>query len=656
MQNFNELNLPESLQQALVKMEFNTPTPIQAQAIPVALEGRDILGSAQTGTGKTGAFGIPLVAHLINNPGSSALVMTPTRELAVQVNQMLKKLLSQTAYIKTAQLIGGENMFRQFAQLEDNPRIIIGTPGRINDHLSRKSLKLDKVNFLVLDATDRMLDMGFGVQIDQILTYMKGPRQTLLFSATLPKHIVRLSDKYMNDAVRIAVGSTHTPIENIKQEIIKVAQPQKYDVLTQQLDARGGSIIVFVRTKHGCDRIAAKLDRENHSAAAIHGDLRQNKRDKVIRMFREKKIRILIATDVAARGLDIPHIEHVINYDLPQCPEDYIHRIGRTARAGAQGEALCLVSPDEGGKWAAIERLMNGGGGSIEEPARNVKRGGSRSRGNSGYGRKNENEGYAKRQGFHQERSRKPHRKGQSWQRAHDDAKAAAAQNGEAAPKFRSERPARAERAPQQEAQRFERKFENRDNKKSFRGDRESKPWQKKREGGSDRPFQKREGSSDKPWQKKREDGDRPYQKRERSEGSESRPYAKREGGFEKKPWQKKREGGFEKKPWQKREGGNDRPYQKRERAEGESRPYVKREGGSDRPFQKREGGSDKPWQKKREGGSDRPFQKRERSEGAPKKRFAGGKPAGGKPSGGKSWGGKNRDADRPMRRNRNAG
>lgn len=635
MENFNEINLPESLQQALVKMQFNTPTPIQAQAIPVALEGRDILGSAQTGTGKTGAFGIPLIAHLINNPSSSALVMTPTRELAVQVNQMLKKLLSQTNYIKTAQLIGGENMFRQFAQLEDNPRIIIGTPGRINDHLARKSLKLDKVDFLVLDETDRMLDMGFGVQIDKILEYMRGPRQTLLFSATLPKHIVRLSEKYMNDAVRIAVGSTHTPIENIKQDIIKVAQPQKYDVLTQQLDARGGSIIVFVRTKHGCDRIAAKLDRENHSAAAIHGDLRQNKRDKVIRMFREKKIRILIATDVAARGLDIPHIEHVINYDLPQCPEDYIHRIGRTARAGAQGEALCLVSPDEGGKWAAIERLMNGGGGSVEEPGRNVKRGNGRSRSNSGYGRKNENEGYAKRQGFQQERSRKPHRKGQSWQRAHDEAKAAAAQNGEAAPKFRPNRTARNEQAPQQAVQRFERKFENRDNKQTARGDRAEKPWQKKREG-----------SPGKPWQKKREDGDRPYQKRERSEDAGKRPYAKREDGFKKQPWQK------------------------RERADGENRPYAKREGGNDRPYKKRESSSDKPWQKKRDGGfekkpwqkregrDDLPFQKRERPDHGAKKRFGGGK-TGAKPQGksqSKPWAGKNRDADRPMRRNRDAG
>jgi superfamily II DNA/RNA helicase len=639
MQNFNELNLPQTLLQALEKMQFMTPTPIQAQAIPVALEGNDILGSAQTGTGKTGAFGIPLVAHLINNPGSIALIMTPTRELAVQVNQMLKKLLSNNTYIKTAQLIGGEVMFRQFAQLEEKPRIIIGTPGRINDHLARKSLKLDKVDFLVLDETDRMLDMGFGVQIDKILTYMPGKRQTLLFSATLPSHIVRLADKYMNDAVRISVGSTTAPIANIKQEIIKVAQPQKYDVLTQQLDQRGGSIIVFVRTKHGCDRLAAKLERENHSAAAIHGDLRQNKRDKVIRNFRDKRTRILIATDVAARGLDIPHIEHVINYDLPQCPEDYIHRIGRTARAGAEGAALCLISPDEGGKWAAIERLMGGKGS--DEPQQRSGRGGERSKRQSGYGRKNEDSFKRESGGFRQERSRKPHRKGQSWQRAHDDAKIAAAQNGEAAPKFRPER------APQAEAQRFERKFKKRDDKKSFR-DRDAKPWQGNK------------GGFDKPKRDRAKGGDRPYIKRERSEGGDKPWQKKREGGFDKP----KREGGFEKKPWQKRESGNDRPFQKRDHAEGGDRPYVKR-GRSE--------GGDKPWQKKREGGSDRPFQKRERNnEGRADRPYQqkrdgkfGGKPSfqkrdgakpGSKPQGKPSWSGKNRDADRPMRRNRDAG
>ncbi len=588
MNNFLELNLPPELLTALEKMEFTTPTPIQALAIPFALQGRDILGSAQTGTGKTAAFGIPLVAHLINSPGSAALIMTPTRELAVQIVQMIKKLIGANSPIKTALLIGGENMFRQFSQLEQGPRLIVGTPGRINDHLSRKSLKLGNVDFLVLDETDRMLDMGFGVQIDKILTYMPGKRQTLMFSATLPSHIVRLSEKYMRDAERVSAGSTTTPIRAIKQEVVRVAQAQKYESLTAQLDARSGSIIVFVRTKHGADRLAHKLDRENHSADAIHGDLRQNKRDKVIRMFREQKTRILVATDVAARGLDIPHIEHVINYDLPQCPEDYIHRIGRTARAGAEGSALCLVSPEENGKWAAIERLMNGGEGSSEPYQKKGKPGG-RNRGGNGFGRKNE--------GFNEQRSkRKPHRKGQSWQVAHDERKANAVEAG----------PVPASHAALPAGQKFERKFERRDEKQNFRGGRQDKPWQKKREGGSDRPYQKREGASERP-------NDRPYVKRERSEGGSDRP------------WQKKREGGD--KPWQKkREGGSDRPYQKRE------------EGSSNRP-------------------NDRPYVKRERSEEGGKKHFSGKpKSAGFKPAWqGKKSGDKNRDGNRPFRRDRNA-
>lgn len=413
MNNFNELNLPEALLRALEKMKFDTPTPIQAQAIPVALEGRDILGSAQTGTGKTGAFGIPLVAHLLKNEKSMAIVMTPTRELAVQVMQTIQKLIGHNSPIKTALLIGGENMFKQFGQLQNDPRIIVGTPGRINDHLSRRSLKLNNADFLVLDETDRMLDMGFGVQIDKILAYMPQKRQTLMFSATLPPAIVKMSGKYMNNAERIAVGSTNTPIQAIKQELIHVPQPEKYVALTEQLDKRGGSIIVFVRTKHGADRLARKLEREKHSAAAIHGDLRQNQRDKVIRKFRDKSYRILVATDVAARGLDIPHIEHVINYDLPQCPEDYIHRIGRTARAGASGEALCLIAPEEKGKWNAIDRLING------VTDENREEGGQRRSNNNrrrNKGRNRHREGgqrnYGPREGGFNDRKRKQHRKG----------------------------------------------------------------------------------------------------------------------------------------------------------------------------------------------------------------------------------------------------
>lgn len=359
MKTFQEMGLPEALTHTLQHMQFTNPTPIQAEAIPLALQGRDILGSAQTGTGKTGAFGIPLVARILSNPSGSALVMTPTRELATQVMTQLQAMLGRKSNIKTALLIGGESMPKQFNQLRHHPRVIVGTPGRINDHLGRGSLKLDDADFLVLDETDRMLDMGFTIQIENVLEYMAEKRQTLLFSATLPKNIVRISEKYLNDPVRVAMNSNIVVATNIKQDILRINEVDKYSSLISELDQREGSIIVFVKTKYGTEKMAVRLSKDGYSADAIHGDLRQNKRDNVIAAFRNQKYRILIATDVAARGLDIPHIEHVINYDLPQCPEDYIHRIGRTARAGMTGSALNFVTPADKSKWYAIDRLLN---------------------------------------------------------------------------------------------------------------------------------------------------------------------------------------------------------------------------------------------------------------------------------------------------------
>lgn len=361
MQNFDTLGLRPELLCALAKLNFTTPTPIQAAAIPVALEGRDIMGTAQTGTGKTGAFGIPLISHLLNNPKNSALVMTPTRELAAQVMDMLRKMLGHDSRISTALLIGGESMHKQLRQLQSRPRLIVGTPGRINDHLQRRSVKFNNTHFLVLDETDRMLDMGFGVQIDRILTHLPQPRQTLLFSATLPHNILRLSGKYLTKPERISIGSTTATAARVTQETIELAESDKYNQLLTQLQQREGSIIVFVKTKWGADKMAKKLRALKHTADAIHGNLKQNQRDRAILAFRNRETRIMVATDIAARGLDIPHIEHVINYDLPQCPEDYIHRIGRTARAGAEGTAVNLVTPQDGKRWNAIRRLINPG-------------------------------------------------------------------------------------------------------------------------------------------------------------------------------------------------------------------------------------------------------------------------------------------------------
>lgn len=356
--DFSGFGLSPKLMQALTRVHFKEPTPIQAATLPLALEGHDILGSAQTGTGKTGAFGIPLMAHLEQNPQSVALVLTPTRELATQVMGNLQQLIP-VADIRSALLIGGEAMPKQFRQLQARPRLIVGTPGRINDHLARGSLNLKNVRYVVLDETDRMLDMGFGVQIDKILALVSKERQTLMFSATLPPGIVKMSMKYMNKPERVSVGSITKAAPNIHQELINVAEAEKYTVLLEQLKDQNGSTIIFVKTKYGTEKLADKLSRLNIKAQPIHGDLKQHRRDRVIQDYRNKRFQVLVATDLAARGLDVPHIELVINYDMPQCPEDYIHRIGRTARAGATGKAVNLLTPTDGSKWKAIRRLMN---------------------------------------------------------------------------------------------------------------------------------------------------------------------------------------------------------------------------------------------------------------------------------------------------------
>lgn len=397
MKDFRSLGLPELLLQSLEAMKFDAPTPIQAQTIPLALEGKDVLGSAQTGTGKTAAFGIPLVHYLLANPKASALVLTPTRELAVQVLDTVKQLLGRKSGIKSALLIGGEPIFRQLRQLDGNPRIIIGTPGRINDHLDRQSLELNTASFLVLDEADRMLDMGFAPQLEQIADYLPKERQTLMFSATMTPTIERLAGAYLNKPVRVSVGSTSKPTENVEQENIQTSEAEKFDVLLEKIKSDQGSIIIFVKTKFGTEKLAKKLHDAGYKADAIHGDLRQSARDRVIKGFRDGKYQILVATDVAARGLDIPHIGCVINFDLPQSPEDYIHRIGRTGRAGAKGKAINIISRADAVKWRAICKLINPesfkdeprprSGGSRGGSSRS---GGSRRSGGSGYGRRSQ--------------------------------------------------------------------------------------------------------------------------------------------------------------------------------------------------------------------------------------------------------------------------
>ena len=357
--NFSDLNIENKLKRSIELAEFKTPTPIQSQSIPISLEGKDVLGTAQTGTGKTLAFTIPMLNKLLKNKQAMALIICPTRELATQVMETVLKLNIREIGIGNALLIGGESMQKQLRQLKKGARIIVGTPGRINDHIERKSLNLSRVNYLVLDETDRMLDMGFTPQIEIILKFIPKDHQTLLFSATLPENILKISQKYLNNPERVSVGSLSTPIEKIKQETFQITADKKYHELINQLVERSGSILVFVKTKHGADKIVKRLKYDGHKADAIHGNLRQSKRDRVIRGFRNGNSRILIATDVAARGLDIPVIKHVINYDLPQVPEDYIHRIGRTGRAGKDGSALTFLTNNDRSMWRSIQKLID---------------------------------------------------------------------------------------------------------------------------------------------------------------------------------------------------------------------------------------------------------------------------------------------------------
>ena len=358
MENFNSFGLNKEILKNLNNLKLTKPTPIQVQAIKPALMGKDILGSAHTGTGKTAAFGLPLIHKLMQNSSSCALILTPTRELAVQVNKNLNDLMRNSGII-SALIIGGESMGKQFKQLKRNPRLIIGTPGRVNDHLTRKSLNFSRTNYLVLDETDRMLDMGFSIQIEKIIKFLPKVRQTLLFSATLPKNIKEISQKYLHRPITISVDKQSTILTKIKHEVFNIEQVDKYGKLIEQINDRDGSIIIFVKTKHGSKRMSLKLVKQGFGANAIHGDLKQSQRELILNKFRNKKYRILVATDIAARGLDISHIEHVINYDLPQKPEDYIHRIGRTARAGLNGAALSFITPNDRRLWNSIDRLIN---------------------------------------------------------------------------------------------------------------------------------------------------------------------------------------------------------------------------------------------------------------------------------------------------------
>jgi superfamily II DNA/RNA helicase len=359
MTTFQDFALPEALQHKLDALGFDKPTPVQELAIPSALEHRDILGSAQTGTGKTAAFSIPLLTKIMNHADVYGIIVTPTRELALQVDEQIRAFLSAKSKIRSVVLIGGASIERQVQALGKRPKIVVGTPGRIIDHLERKSLDLSGFNYVVLDETDRMLDMGFSAPIAEIFSHVSKERQTLLFSATLPKNIQKISAQYLQNPVRIEMGQVNSVGDNIVQSTQFVSKDGKFEMLVDALREHDQSAIVFMNSKFATEKMAKRLKSAGITAEAIHGDLRQSKRERVISNLRDNKFRVLVATDVAARGIDVPHIHQVINFDLPRQTEDYIHRIGRTGRNGAQGIALNLATRDDMEKLNDIERLIN---------------------------------------------------------------------------------------------------------------------------------------------------------------------------------------------------------------------------------------------------------------------------------------------------------
>ena len=329
---FYGLGIAPTMLEALDKMKFKVPTPIQEQAIPVACSGKDVMGIAQTGTGKTIAFGIPMIQRLAGQ-NKKGLVLVPTRELALQVNSVFQKF-APLMKMKTAVLIGGESMQKQINALKERPRILIATPGRLIDHLGQKTVKLNDVSVLVLDEADRMLDMGFAPQINRILETVPEQRQTMLFSATMPREILGIASTYMQLPITIEVAPSGTAAANVVQEVFVVQKEHKSTLLGKLLDKYNGSVLIFTRTKHGAKKVKTALREMNHSAAEIHSNRTLPQRRQALEGFKDGRYRVLVATDIAARGIDVTGIELVINYDLPDEQENYIHRIGRTGRAG----------------------------------------------------------------------------------------------------------------------------------------------------------------------------------------------------------------------------------------------------------------------------------------------------------------------------------
>ena len=364
MFDFDMLGLAPALTEALKRLNFTQPTPIQNQAIPLALEGHDVLGLAQTGTGKTLAFGLPLMNTLLSDQTrraprtAKALVLAPTRELVNQIAENLRPL-TEGAHLKVSTVVGGQSINRQINMLERGTDVLVATPGRLIDLMDRGAVDLGQTRHLVLDEADQMLDLGFIHALRRIAPELGTPRQTMLFSATMPKQMNELAQSYLNRPIRIEVSPPGKAADKITQSIHFIAKAEKTSLLIELLDEhRDEAAIVFVRTKHGADRLMKALLKAGYAADAVHGNKSQGQRERAITAFRAEETRVLVATDVAARGLDIPIVRHVYNFDLPNVPDNYVHRIGRTARAGMDGAAVAFCAPDEVDELKAIQKTM----------------------------------------------------------------------------------------------------------------------------------------------------------------------------------------------------------------------------------------------------------------------------------------------------------
>ncbi len=358
-ESFQGLGLSEAMLQDLIKAGYTAPTPIQVQAIPPALAGRDVIGCAQTGTGKTAAFAIPMIERLAALPKGQpqALILAPTRELALQILATIDKL-GRGRRISATVIMGGADMQAQVRGLRQQPDILVATPGRLLDHMWNGTINLAPIKILVLDEADRMLDMGFAPQINQILDALPVERQTLLFSATLPADLTRLVQVSVHNAVRVMVSPSATTADGVTQALHHTTHDSKASLLVSLLGQEQETVLVFTRTKHRADKLGRVLGQEGHKVAVLHGDRSLSQRRAALDGFKRGTFRILVATDIAARGIDVANIGHVINFDLPNCPEDYVHRIGRTARMKTTGRATSFVTSEDGLQLRAIEQLL----------------------------------------------------------------------------------------------------------------------------------------------------------------------------------------------------------------------------------------------------------------------------------------------------------